>query len=214
MNTSPHYEFLVQKKTDIEDQLNEYNQVLINEKNIGMTGELVDKEGYPRSDIDIYKVRLARQQINRLRNDYNALLVEIEQELINIHSKFKVDEPGEFVEKTNPLPKEELITHRAFAKVTQVDLNSPAAEAGIQVGDEIVQFGPFTHVNTSKSLSEIGEHVRKSENKIVLLSVARNNSTEQSASTNGNNKKKVILKLVPKKWTGHGLLGCKIVPID
>ncbi|RNA31922.1 26S proteasome non-ATPase regulatory subunit 9 [Brachionus plicatilis] len=213
MNTSSHYEFLVQKKADIEDQLNEYNEILIREKNIGMTEELVDKEGYPRSDIDIYKVRLARQQINRLKNDYNSLLVEIEKELINIHSKFnEEDRPGEFVEKTIPLSNEQIIEHRPFAKITQVDPKSPSSEAGLETDDEIIQLGPFTHLNTQKSLAEIGDHVRKSENKIILVKIQRNDNGNESMAANG--KKKIIVKLVPKKWSGHGLLGCKIVPID
>lgn len=213
MSSSKHYEFLVQKKADIEDQLNEFNEILIREKNIGMTGELIDKEGYPRSDIDIYKVRLARQQINRLRNDYNALLIEIEKELVNIHSKFKQeDKPGEFVEKSIPLSNEQIIEHKPFAKITQVDSNSPSAEAGLETNDEIIQFGPFTHLNTQKSLAEIGDHVRKSENKIILVKVQRNGNSTEQMETNG--KKKIIVKLVPKKWQGHGLLGCKIVPIE
>lgn len=215
MNTSQHYEILVQKKAEIEEQIKEYNDVLIRENNIGMTGELIDKEGYPRSDIDIYKVRLARQQINRLKNDYNALLVEIEQELVNIHSKFKENKPSDFVEKKMPVSNDEIINHKAFAIVKQVDHNSPAYEAGIKEGDEIIQFGPFTHANTQKSLVEIGEHVRKCENKIVLLKISRNaNETHGDQTTNGNNKTKVIIKLTPKKWSGHGLLGCKIFPIE
>jgi hypothetical protein len=56
-------------------------------------------------------------------------------------------------------------------------------------------------------LAEIGELVRKSENRIVLLNVARNGAE-------ANQKSYVKIKLVPKKWSGHGLLGCKIVPID
>lgn len=210
MSTSTHYEFLVQKKADIEDQLNEYNEILIREKNIGMSGELIDKEGYPRSDIDIYKVRLARQQINRLKNDYSALLIEIEKELVNIHSKFKEeDKPDEFVQKTISLSNEQIIEHKPFAKITQVDSNSPSAEAGLRTDDEIIQFGPFMHSNTQRSLNDIGDHVRKSENKIILVKIQRN-----AESTEINGKKKIIVKLVPKKWSGHGLLGCKIVPIE
>lgn len=30
---------------------------------VGMEGELVDGEGYPRSDIDVYAVRTARNKI-------------------------------------------------------------------------------------------------------------------------------------------------------
>lgn len=216
MNTSPLYEQLVARKIHIEEKMNECNQVLISEGNVGLNGPLIDPEGYPRADIDIYKVRMARQTINRLRNDYNALLVQIEQELISIHSQFKAKE-DELVVKTTAFNSQELIHHKPFAKVTQVDLNSPASEAGIKINDEIIQFGPYTHTNVRKNLAEIAELVRSHENKIILLNIQRvenENGSNGSSQSEQINKKLVKVKLIPKYWSGHGLLGCKIVPID
>lgn len=49
--------------------------------NIGMRDPLVDADGYPRNDIDVYQVRHARHQINTLQNDLKSLLKEIEKGL-------------------------------------------------------------------------------------------------------------------------------------
>lgn len=49
--------------------------------NIGMREALVDSDGFPRNDIDVYQVRHARHQINTLQNDLKSLLKEIEKGL-------------------------------------------------------------------------------------------------------------------------------------
>ncbi len=46
-----------------------------------MRESLVDDDGYPRNDIDVYQVRHARHQINTLQNDLKSLLKEIEKGL-------------------------------------------------------------------------------------------------------------------------------------
>ena len=46
-----------------------------------MREPLVDNDGYPRNDIDVYQVRHARHQINTLQNDLKSLLKEIEKGL-------------------------------------------------------------------------------------------------------------------------------------
>ena len=45
---------LMKQKDDIEKELNELALDLKSQNNVGMTEELVDKEGYPRS-VDIHR---------------------------------------------------------------------------------------------------------------------------------------------------------------
>lgn len=46
-----------------------------------MRESLIDADGYPRNDIDVYQVRHARHQINTLQNDLKSLMKEIEKGL-------------------------------------------------------------------------------------------------------------------------------------
>lgn len=82
--------------------------------------------------------------------------------------------------------------------VNLVSPNSPAEEAGIQVRDLIISFGSITS-SSFKDLAQIGELVKNSQNQQVRVKVKRDNKIEE-------------LILIPKTWTGRGLLGCNIVP--
>ena len=200
MEISEELKLLTQKKEEIERLISEHGKTLEEEGNVGMKGNLIDAEGFPRNDIDIYKVRIARQQINCLQNDYKDLMVKLEEELNLVHSTFKeksAQSNAENVSVSSNL--------RPFIKITHVDQESPSFEAGIRVDDEILQFGPFTHSTTDKNLSQIAQHVREKKDKIILLNVQRGNGSEGSFKTS------VKIKLIPKQWSGHGTLGCKLV---
>ena len=72
---------LMEKKEAIERDIKEFSEVLqtvsqvlsmsgskvtfcyMQQAGVGMTGPLVDEEGFPRSDIDVYAVRTARNRV-------------------------------------------------------------------------------------------------------------------------------------------------------
>ena len=80
---------LLNKRTEIETSLDEYSAVL-DRNRIDLNTPLITIEGYPRADIDVANVRIARAAIIRLRNDYKALERQIEQA---VHEAFKNGEP-------------------------------------------------------------------------------------------------------------------------
>jgi 26S proteasome non-ATPase regulatory subunit 9 len=191
---------LMSKKEEIELEIEQCGEVLKAEGDVGLTGPLVDAEGFPRADIDLYNVRLARQRINCLQNDYKQLMDEIENNLYQLHANLRNKQE----------PPKRSFAHKPFLKVTQVDAESPSQEAGLQLDDEIMQFGPFVESTVDKSLAQIAQLVAKNENKIILLNVLRKIKLDDE----NFDLKSVKIKLVPKKWSGHGLLGCKIVPLE
>lgn len=69
---------------------------------------------------------------------------------------------------------------------------------GLRVGDKIMRFGSINENNFKNSLAQIGEVVRDMQNQNVQLKIKRG---EQFLD----------LILVPKAWSGRGLLGCNIV---
>lgn len=54
-----------------------------------MTDSLVDREDFPRNDIDVYAVRQARSAIIKLENDAKDLLNNIQSKLEELHSLSK-----------------------------------------------------------------------------------------------------------------------------
>ena len=65
---------------------------LLNSIGVGMDKPLVDNEGFPRGDIDVYQVREARHKVACLRNDANDILNQIEKALHSIHANARPSE--------------------------------------------------------------------------------------------------------------------------
>lgn len=183
---------LIKQKFDIELRIKELGDILKEEGDVGMSGNIIDSEGYPRADVDIYKIRLTRQEINCLQNDYKDLLKKIEDQGLSLSQENK--EALLICQAPDKL--------KPLLKITQVDTGSPSELAGLEKGDEIVQFGPITAANSSHNLSEISSYVNEREEKIILLKALRKKDDSDNQI--------LRLKLIPKKWSGHGLLGCKL----
>uniref|UniRef100_A0A2K6V0H9 26S proteasome non-ATPase regulatory subunit 9 n=1 Tax=Saimiri boliviensis boliviensis TaxID=39432 RepID=A0A2K6V0H9_SAIBB len=82
----------------------------------------------------------------------------------------------------------------------QIKANYDVLESGLQVDDEIVEFGSVNTQNF-QSLHNIGSVVQHSEGKPLNVTVIRSGAKQQ-------------LRLVPTRWAGKGLLGCNIIPLQ
>ncbi|XP_076310259.1 26S proteasome non-ATPase regulatory subunit 9 isoform X2 [Tachypleus tridentatus] len=119
---------LIKKKDDIEKEISSLNEILKSQKNVGMNEPLIDKDDYPRGDIDVYKVRSARQKIICLQNDHKNLMKEIEEGLFSLHAKEKVRQETtvEAVDLDNFQGMNQL---KPFVKIDRVDTGSPSHTA-------------------------------------------------------------------------------------
>ena len=70
----------------------------------------------------------------------------------------------------------------------------------MQIDDLIITFGSLDYENF-QSVNDIGAIVQRSRGSLVSVVVKR-----QSAF--------VKLALIPGEWSGRGLLGCNIVPVE
>ncbi|KAI5625291.1 26S proteasome non-ATPase regulatory subunit 9 [Silurus asotus] len=190
---------LIKKKDEIEEQIKAYYEVLEDQGDVGMHAPLVDAEGYPRADVDLIQIRAARHSISCLQNDHKAIMVEIEEALHKLHARERAkreeDQSAarmERMEQDVPLPP-------PFARVDAVTRGSPAYQAGLCVGDEIIEFGSVNPSNFH-NLQNIASVVQHSEGKSVSVAVIRS-------------EQKVRLSLTPQRWSGKGLLGCNIIPL-
>ncbi|XP_050002364.1 26S proteasome non-ATPase regulatory subunit 9 isoform X3 [Alexandromys fortis] len=82
----------------------------------------------------------------------------------------------------------------------QIKANYDVLESGLQVDDEIVEFGSVNTQNF-QSLQNVGSVVQHSEGKPLNVTVIRRGERHQ-------------LRLTPTRWAGKGLLGCNIIPLQ
>lgn len=186
---------LMQEKDEIEQTLKELWDVLKTNQ-IGMREPLIDGEGYPRTDIDVYQVRHARHQIKCLQNDHTSLLRRIEEGLYSVHSQARtLNQDPNGINVPPPSPNLE-----PFVRVDEVVVGSPANMAGLHEGDLVTKFGSVTYENF-RSMASIAQVVQNSVNSNIQVTVNRN-------------EQRVKLSLTPRQWSGRGLLGCNITPIE
>ncbi|XP_075034107.1 26S proteasome non-ATPase regulatory subunit 9 [Mixophyes fleayi] len=190
---------LIAKKDEIEAQIKAYYEVLEDQKNIGMDGPLVDAEGYPRADVDLYQVRTARHNIVCLQNDHKTIMKDIEEALYSLHARDKEKRQKDEAEAQVEALQRSHVLPVAFARVDTVTSGSPASMSGLQVGDEIAKFGSV-NINNFQTLQNIANVVQHSEGRPLSVTVIRDG-------------KSVNLGLTPQRWNGKGLLGCNIIPI-
>ena len=84
---------LMEKKKLIEEQMEAYSSFLTSPGNPGMDEPLIDEEGFPRADIDLYKVREARNKIICLNNDLKEVTDQLKAGLEDMHSTSAVSVP-------------------------------------------------------------------------------------------------------------------------
>jgi len=188
----------IDKKDEIEKEILALHEVL-ESHHTNMTDELVDGEGFPRSDVDVLTVRKTRVRVIYLQNDLKNILKEIEEGLYNVHAKARENRP--------PVKKADNSTISAdlepFLHVDLITEGSPAEKAGLEVNDMITRFGSITLDNFS-GLKVIGELVNNSKGTEINVTVQRKLDNKLVNKS---------LKLTPNVWSGRGFLGCNIVPI-
>ncbi|XP_053181311.1 26S proteasome non-ATPase regulatory subunit 9 [Scomber japonicus] len=189
---------LIKKKDDIEEQIKAYYDVL-EDQGVGVEGPLVDAEGFPRADVNLYQIRTARHSISCLQNDHKAIMLEIEEALHRLHAREKAKRDQDEAEAQEEAMEQQVTLPSPFARVDAVTQGSPACRAGLRVGDELIEFGS---VNTDnfQNLQNIASVVQHSEGKPLRVALIRDGQRAQ-------------MSLTPQRWSGRGLLGCNIVPI-
>jgi 26S proteasome non-ATPase regulatory subunit 9 len=122
---------LVARKDALEAELEAQGSIL-KANNTDMRQPLVDREGFPRDDLDVWAVRHARVRIIELRNDLESLMNEIAKTLETVYPR-SPPPPHEGSESTTASDAEGGATVSTellpFARINGVAPGSPAADA-------------------------------------------------------------------------------------
>ena len=129
---------LIARKDALEAEL-EVQGSILKANNTDMRQPLVDREGYPRDDLDVWAVRHARVRIIELRNDLAALMDEIAKTL-------------ETVYRRSPPPPAE----------GEGSQSGTAAASAVPGGATVAELLPFARVNGVAPGSPAADAVRPS----------------------------------------------------
>jgi 26S proteasome non-ATPase regulatory subunit 9 len=73
------YERAVASKQTLEEEMEALAAELTSGSNPGLKGPLVDNEGFPRADIDVYRVRQLRHELAVKTTDHKETMKRIEE---------------------------------------------------------------------------------------------------------------------------------------
>jgi len=187
---------LISMKDALEDELRELMEVL-KKNNTDMDQPLVDREGYPRADIDVYQVRTARHKIICLKNDLRDLTRKIEEAIHNLHAQQR--EGLGFSDGHKDLSELSELD-APFAKIGTVSEGSPADKAGLKCDDLVLRFGSVRASNYG-SLQDLAGVVQHRINCEIPVYVRRG-------------ERNLAITLIPRTWSGRGVIGCTFLPQD
>lgn len=200
-----------------------------------MKGNLVDRDGFPRADIDVVNVREQRSRFARLKTDHKSLSSRLEQLLLialpptpeQLNSLAHPSNPSNHTEPSVPIqptPTTHLLPQptsqqqksssaaldlrQPFALIDIVSPTSPASDAGLIVEDKIIAVGAVSLRSSptpTQAMSLLPGLLREHENRPVDIVVKRSVASTMLVK---------VLKLTPRRWEGQGLLGCHIVPLE
>ncbi|XP_038698477.1 26S proteasome non-ATPase regulatory subunit 9-like [Tripterygium wilfordii] len=215
---------LMEKRTAMEVEMNAIIERLCQPGGPGLSGNLVDSEGFPRSDIDVPVVRAERHRLTELRNDHKEITEKINANIQVQHSARHVprssstEDSGDDVMSNNRgssfdnvftssssndvVPRDSLtamdvdvIASIPFAVIDGIADASPAAVDGLQLGDQIIKFGNVDYQPGENFLQMLASETQSNQGQAIPVVAIR-----QGAPIN--------LAVTPRTWQGRGLLGC------
>ncbi|VDP82356.1 unnamed protein product [Echinostoma caproni] len=176
---------LSSQKTNIEREIQSLSGILSENDQVGLKGNLLDNEGFPRNDIDLVAVRTARNRIIRLNNDHRTVMAALETALHQMHDlarKTGADRPSEEamdldqeVPSSAPLNPDSALS--PFLLIDEVRPGSVAEQSGLEVGDLISKFGSVNADNFS-GLQDIASVMRNTPPQGVIPLIVQKTSKQ------------------------------------
>mmetsp|Transcript_10439 Transcript_10439/g.29724 ORF Transcript_10439/g.29724 Transcript_10439/m.29724 type:complete len:218 (+) Transcript_10439:120-773(+) len=198
------------ERDNLEVEISGLYEYLTQDGMPGVSGSLVDAEGFPRADLDLYAIRKARHRLACAQTDHKEVMKSIEAALVAIHAGSRVSVPRAqpaaparaAVDEDGAVAAPVSMPPVPWAVIDEIAEGSPAQEAGLELGDLLCRFGDIDRHDTgdvSACKAAIAQLVPRSVGQPLDVMVLR-----------GNPPMRVELTLTPKRWRGNGLLGCHL----
>ncbi|PSS13945.1 26S proteasome non-ATPase regulatory subunit like [Actinidia chinensis var. chinensis] len=211
---------LMDKRSTVEAQMDAIIERLSQPGGPGLSGNLLDSEGFPRADIDIPAVRADRHRLAELRNDHKDITERINQNIQLLHSAMLAPKSspnsgniegsnnqdssavnvGTSASSLNVLSGNtisamdvDVTVSIPFALVDEIAEDSPAAADGLQLGDQVVKFGNVE--SGDNLLPKLASEAQTNQGLGIPVVVLRQGTL-------------ITLTVTPRVWQGRGLLGC------
>uniref|UniRef100_A0A7S4UIG9 Nas2 N-terminal domain-containing protein n=1 Tax=Alexandrium monilatum TaxID=311494 RepID=A0A7S4UIG9_9DINO len=209
------FQSLEKERDKLEAEIKSLHEYLNEPGMPGVKDSLVDEQGFPRADLDIYAIRKARNRLACAQTDHTEVMKKIEKALMAIHAGSCVSVPraapaGARAQDDGspgdaaPIIQVIQLPPPPFAWIDEVSDGSPAQDAGLAIGDQVCRFG---HVDREESgdlnacFAAVARLVPQSVGTPIEVVVMR-----------GKPPAKMVLQLIPRQWAGRGLLGCHMAP--
>ncbi|KAF1773533.1 PDZ domain [Phytophthora cactorum] len=203
------YEEAVKAKQVIEAEIEAVVAELTSGNNPGLNGPLVDAEGFPRADIDVYRVRQLRHTLALKQTDHQTTMKKIEALLPRVFEARSVGKQQEAKTATATTePQVNDVAERMLklesewkqrlseVKPEERDLLPFAVveNSGLEAQDRVLRFGTADASN-HRELAAVRDIVQRNIGSGIRVVVRRQSEI-------------LALELTPQTWRGPGVLGC------
>ena len=100
---SPELRALMDQKDAMEKEIVDISEALSADNLGGVSGPLVDAEGFPRADVDVHATRTLRNRLAILNTDHQRLMQQVEQALFAHHAALREGAPP-LERQPSPMP--------------------------------------------------------------------------------------------------------------
>eukprot|EP00796_Vickermania_ingenoplastis_P007076 gene7076-5012_t len=213
----------LQKEKDMIVRRIEDSMAVLEVAGVGMDKPLVDANGFPRGDCDLYAVRGARQTVICSRNDLVDVQNRMMEMLQQLHGatrelaaqQMKEDAPyreerrreaeARLAQEAERTRVNELLP---FAVVTDVKPGSPAQEGGLRSGQLMVEFGDLNATNFKERGGLMGTVPVVQSHEAAGTPISVWVRTPGCGSTDPEKADLTQHHVVIAPWAGSGKLGC------
>ena len=208
----------------------------------GISTPLVDREGFPRADVDVFATRTMRHRLAVLNTDHKALMARIEQGLHALHAAPQAtgsSPPSRSVHVAAPAPRPSQPPPQpppppptapgtaAATGTTPPALGTSTAPVPMEVVeagdvqpfaeiDAVAEGGPAAAAGLAvgdRLLRFGGVNASNHDGLRALARLTQRSEGETITLLVQRGASKLALQLQPRRWAGNGLLGCHLMPL-